>query len=107
MLGESPLQLRERQPGLNADGQIARIVLQEPIHGAGGNRHIGRLRRPSQPVFREIASKANGLFGRGCFPERLRKLLRRLWTKGTHAEPSIMDRTAYGSGRKRSSVADT
>src|SRR5579863_2725523 len=91
MLGESPLQLRKGHPGLYADRQIARIVLQETIHAACGDRNVGRLWRPSQTVFREVASQANCLFGHGCFPETLRKLLRRLRTKGTHAEPSIME----------------
>ena len=50
VLSENAAQFRERQPGFGADGEIPRLVLQNPGHRCRRNRRFSRRDRPGHGI---------------------------------------------------------
>ena len=95
MLCEDAFQFAKRHSGLDADGEIARVVGQQAVERRGGKTDLRGLRSASQTVLRKIAAEADGLLGRCGGAQGIGELLRRIRADCLHCGTSIM--TEFGS----------
>src|ERR1039457_6053185 len=73
VLRERPRQAGVRQAGLDADGEVTRLILENAVETSGRNRDVGGFDGPGHEPLRIVTGNRGGLPSRTRLAERRRE----------------------------------